>query len=65
MKKKDKLEEVRNKHIEVDVWKDCRKLVQVEVEKKIGFDAFRKEERKDVYCEELEGVEDVAEGLEN
>jgi len=65
MKKKDKLEEVRNKHIEVDVWKNCRKLVQIEVEKKIGFDTFRKEEQRDEYCEELEEVEDVVEGLEN
>jgi hypothetical protein len=48
MKGKDKLEEVHNKHIEVDVRKDYRKLVQqeqAEVEKKIGLDdVLRKEE---------------------
>ena len=78
MKGKDKLEEVRNKHIEVGVRKDCKKLVQqeqAEVEKKIGLDdVFRKEERGDEYDEEergdeydeeLEEVEDVVEGLEN
>jgi hypothetical protein len=69
MKGKDKLEEVHNKHIEVDVRKDYRKLVQqeqAEVEKKIGLDdVLRKEERGDEYYEELEEVEDVVEGLEN
>jgi len=65
MKKKDKLEEVRNKHIEVDVWKD-KQQEQAEVEKRIGLgDVFRKEERGDEYYEELEEVEDVVEGLEN
>ena len=69
MKGKNKLEEVRNKHIEVGVRKDYKKLVQqeqAEVEKKIGLDdVFRKEERGDEYYEELEEVEDVVEGLEN
>ena len=69
MKGKDKLEEVCNKHIEVDVQKDYKKLVQqeqAEVEKKIGLDdMFRKEEHGDKYYEELEEVEDVVEGLEN
>ena len=69
MKGKDKLEKVCNKHIEVDVWKDYKKLVQqeqAEVEKKIGLDnIFWKEERGDEYYEELEEVEDVVEGLEN
>ena len=69
MKGKNKLEEVRNKHIEVGVRKDYKKLVQqeqAEVEKRIGLgDVFRKEERGDEYYEELEEVEDVVEGLEN
>jgi len=69
VKGKNKLEEVRNKHIEVGVRKDYKKLVQqeqAEVEKKIGLDdVFRKEERGDEYYEELEEVEDVVEGLEN
>ena len=68
MKGKDKLKEVCNKHIEVDVWKD-KKLVQqeqAEVEKRIGLDdVFQKEEHGDEYYEELEEVEDVVEGLEN
>ena len=68
MKGKDKLEEVCNKHIEVDVRKN-NKLVQqeqAEVEKRIGLgDVFRKEERGDEYYEELEEVENVVEGLEN